>query len=302
LNRTEPPNGAASLRAVCCDVAAIGRVRLAVENLPELRRRPGPVPEQGLPANFLKNADEQTVYGLAAVYQAIHDTGMTATSFGRWGVLAAPQKIGRTAMAQAMPRVREEGAWGMSPHLIPHRSLHCVSGAISCALKSRGPNLGVGDGPSEALPTALALLVRAQVEGIWVVLTAFDPELAPDTSGMPVPGSVGLAVALALMPAREGWKGLRLRVGFQKPSGQLAARRTPIDLFQLLALLDAPVAGPRSAPLQDLGQAGRLELWVDGQVQAARQDVSHVPAVQAPHSAEALYSSSLSSHGVEAQR
>src|SRR5438034_738732 len=32
---------------------------------------------------------------------------------------------------------------------ISNRSLHCVSGAISCALKIHGPNLGVGDGRSE---------------------------------------------------------------------------------------------------------------------------------------------------------
>ncbi len=180
MNRTDPPSAAAAAdQAVCCDVVAVGRLRVPVENLPELRRRPSPVPSPGLPATFLKNADEQTVFALAAVYQAIHDAGLEAPSFGRWGVLAAPHKIGRTAMAQALPNYRAEGAWGMSPHLIPHRSLHCVSGAISCALKMHGPNFGVGEGPAEALPIALAMLAQQRVEGVWLVLTAFDPPASP---------------------------------------------------------------------------------------------------------------------------
>ncbi len=302
MNRTEPPPAAPTARTVCCDVAAIGRVRVPAENLPELRRRPGPVPGQGLPATFLKNADEQTVCALAAVYQAIHDAGMDAAGFGRWGVIAAPYKIGRIALAQALPNFRKEGAWGMSPHLIPHRSLHSVSGTISCALKIQGPNFGVGYGPSEALSVGLALLQRQGVEGVWLVLTAFESEQAPDCSGVPVAGTVGVGVALALTPARSNWPGLHLRVGFEQASGPPIARRRPLDLFQFLTLLDAPFSAARSAPLQDLGQAGRIELWVEGQAILVRHDPIHIPPVQIPHSVVAAGASSLSYPRMEAQR
>jgi hypothetical protein len=134
------------------------------------------------------------------------------------------------------------------------------------------------------------------------VLTTFEPELAPDCSGLPVAGSVGFGLALALTPVQPGWTGLRLRVGFEKTSGPRIARRTPLDLFQLLALLDAPFTAARSAPLQDLGQAGQIALWVEGHASALRCDLVHVPAVHAPHVSGSAGASSLSSHGVEAQR
>jgi hypothetical protein len=283
-------------------VAAVGRVRVPVEALPELRRRPGPVPAAGLPATFLKNADEQTVLGLAAVYQGIHDVGLDAADFGAWGVIAAPHKIGRSAMAQALPRYSEEGAWGMSPHLIPHRSLHCPSGAISCALKSHGPNFGVGDGASEALPIALAMLQRQRVPGVWLVLTALEPEYAPDCSGTPVAGTTGVGLALALVPARPDWQGARLRVAWEKPLGPPVDRRTSLDLFRFQALLEAPVTGVRSAPLHDLGAFGRLELSVEGEVPAARRDPGHVTPLLGPHTAAPLFSWSPVIRGAEAQR
>jgi hypothetical protein len=263
-----------TVHAACCDVVAVGRVSCRAESVPELRRRPGPVPASGLPTTFLKNADEQTLYGLAAVYQAIHDAGMDATGFGRWGVLGAPHKIGRAALSQAVLRYAEEGAWGMSPHLIPNRSLHCLSGAISCALKIHGPNLGVGDGPSDALPAALAMLEDQGVEGVWLVMTTHDPDMAPDRRGQPAVGSVGIGLALALTQPRAGWQGLRLRATFEKPVGPPVARRAPLNLSQLQALLDAPVKEARSAPLQDLGSFGRLELWVSGRL--------HLPLPHAP--------------------
>jgi hypothetical protein len=290
-------------------VVAVGRLRVPVEHLPELRRRPGPVPSPGLPATFLKNADEQTVLALVAVYQAIYDAGLEVASFGRWGVLAAPHKIGRTAMAQALPNYRAEGAWGMSPHLIPHRSLHSVSGTISCALKMHGPNFGVGGGPGEALPIAVAMLAEQRAEGLWLVLTAFDALLAPDTSGQPVPGSSGLGLALALTPAKPGRDGLRLRVRHRRPLGLRPTRRTPLDFFRMSALLDAP-AGPRCAVLQDLSPAGRLELWVEGEVPAARRQNGHAHPILPPweevregarRAAVPGYGSRLPSHAVEAQ-
>jgi hypothetical protein len=279
----------------------MGRVRLPVEHLPELRRRPGPVPSPSLPATFLKNSDEQTVVALAAVYQAIHDSDLEATSFGPWGVLAAPHQVGRSAVAQALPSFRAEGAWGMSPHLIPHHSLHCISGAVSGALKMHGPNFGIGEGPAAALPIALAMLARQKVMGLWLVMTALDPPLAPDTSGQPVAGSFGVGLALALTPPRSEREGLRLRVQYDDPLGPPTARRLPLDLFRLLALLDVPGAAPRSAPLQDLGSSGRLALWIEGQVPTVSRDLVHA-AAPSPRPAVAGYRAPVPAHALEAPR
>lgn len=198
---------------VSCEVAAEAVVRTSLEALAELRRNPGPCSGEPLPASFLKHADEQTVAGLGAVYRAIDKGGLQQTCFRDWGVVAAPRFLGRPAMAAALQRFAAEGAWGVSPHLIPHRSLHSLSGTISQALKIHGPNFGAGGGPSgmaEALLAAAALLQGKQLPGVWVVLTCLDSELPPDESGQLPPGSQVVGLALAL--TRIGTTGSRLRV------------------------------------------------------------------------------------------
>src|SRR5579859_3171294 len=62
-------------RGVACDVAAHACVCVPYEAVAGLRRQPGPVFGAPLLPAFLKHADEQTVVGLTAVYQAIHDHG-----------------------------------------------------------------------------------------------------------------------------------------------------------------------------------------------------------------------------------
>jgi hypothetical protein len=183
--------------AAGCDVAAHAIVRADLESLPELRRNPGPAPGEPLPPCFLKHADEQTVVGLCAVYRAIHEAGLSATCFRDWGIVAAPRFLGRSTMAAAVQRFAVEGAWGVSPHLIPHRSLHSVSGTISQALKIHGPNFGVGES-AEILLAATALLHGKRLPGVWVVLTCLEPELPPDQAGrLPIETqAVGQALAL----------------------------------------------------------------------------------------------------------
>jgi len=167
----------------------------------------------------LKHADEQTVAGLAAVSRAMDDHGLENLDFSPWGVIAAPRFLGRAALAVALARFATEGAWGISPHLIPHRSLHALSGTVSQALKIYGPNYGVGggsDGAAEAILAASALLVDGDLPGLWVVLTGFDPESVPadPAPGKATSGSADcVAVALALVPARQRQHGVFLSVG-----------------------------------------------------------------------------------------
>jgi hypothetical protein len=213
--------------AVYCEVAAQAVVRAPLESVAQLRRCPGPISGEPLPPSFLKHADEQTVAGLCAVYQAIDRGGLQATCFRDWGVAAAPRFLGRPAMAAALQRFAVEGAWGVSPHLIPHRSLHSLSGTISQALKIHGPNFGVGGGPgatSEALLSATALLIGKHLPGVWVVLTCLDPEAPPDGEGRMPPATHAVGLALALTPIRTSGSLQRLHIVDGVPDTETLAR------------------------------------------------------------------------------
>jgi hypothetical protein len=236
-------------------VAAHGLVQATAAEFATLRPLLGPVGDKPLPASFVKHLDEQSVVGLAAVYRAIHDHNQDVGGFGDWGILAAPRFFGRGAMAAALQRFAAEGAWGISPHLIPHRSLHSLSGSISQALGIRGPNFGVGGGPEgagEGLLAALALASRREVPGVWIVLTGWDPELVPSANGPGNPPSVCGAVALALVPPRPGWHGLRLH--YQADGGEA---RAP---FTVEALRAALAADPPRQQGWRLGCGGAVEL------------------------------------------
>ncbi len=148
--------------------------------------------------------------GLAAVLRAIREGGLDPLGFGEWAVLAAPRYFGRAAFERAFPTFQEEGAWGISPHLIPAHSLHSPSGTISQALKAQGPNLGVGGTPGgefEALLFASTLLMTGASPGVWLVLTARESE----RDGSALAGDYE-ALALALSPMIPSFQGPRLRV------------------------------------------------------------------------------------------
>jgi len=270
---------------VPCGLAALGRLRVPVEKLSELRRCPGPIPAEPLPASFLKHSDEQTVVGLAAVFQAIKESGLAPASFRDWGVMGAPRFLGRGMLGFHVTRFASEGAWGISPHLIPHRSLHAISGTVSQALKIRGPNFGVGGGPgspTEALLNAAALLSCQHLPGLWVVLTAMDPETASQPNGQPTPGTSVLALALALVPwsATAGMPRLTVSVGVPLSEGGTPGGQETLALDRVMNLFD-------SAP----GTTARLELDQGSWVEVAWPGSSLPP----PHAPERLAGARLSS-------
>jgi hypothetical protein len=239
LNKASPPGGA----VVPCDVVAYGSVRASAAEVRELRQNLLLPSGERLSPAFLKHAEDQTVAGLVAVCRAITDHHLTKEYFDDWGVLGAPRYLGRVAMMSAIQKFVLEGAWGLSPHLIPHRLLHALSGCVSQALKIRGPNFGVGGGPSgvgEALLAAAAMLDGARVPGLWVVLTGCNPE--PNTErGDRADGTCAFnALALALVAGSADRQGLRLRVcGQQKLAGENSSEApdgTP-SLESLQALL-----------------------------------------------------------------
>jgi hypothetical protein len=233
-------------RQVCCDLAGHAIVRVPLEGIGTLRRQPGPPCGAPLPASFLKHADEQTIVGLSAVYHAIHDYHLAGSDgpqvFRAWGALAAPRFLGRPTMVTALQRFSGEGAWGVSPHLIPHRSLHAISGTVSQALKIHGPNFGVGGGPTaggEVLVAAAGMLECQHLPGMWVVLTGYDPDSPPDEVGHMPSDTHCVGLALALTPPRPHWAGIRLRISLtgERPTLPTSERGAPFNLIHLATLL-----------------------------------------------------------------
>jgi hypothetical protein len=214
-----------------------GLYRLAPVDLPALRRRPGPIPEDWAraPLPLLRYSDEQTVAGTAAVFTALAAMGRHAAGFESWGVVAGSRYLGRANLAAALRSFQAEGVWGTSPHLIPHFALHSPAGTISLVLGLHGPNLGVGGGlnaPAEGFLAALTWLAGEVVPGVWLVLSGWSPELVPDQQGSAPPTEECQALALALVGAAGSQQGSRpaFRVAIGTESRPSTA---PIDLVSL---------------------------------------------------------------------
>jgi hypothetical protein len=240
---------------VSWSLTAHGVVQALPDELVVLRKKPWPGDDAFLPANFLKHSDDQTVAGVAAVFRAIHAFQLDRASFANWGVLAAPRFLGRLAMAGALKKIFAEGAWSVSPHLIPNQALHALAGTLSIALHIHGPNFGVGggwDSPSEIFMAAAALLTDRELPGLWLVLTAWDPEPVPDKDGRNSLPSVCRAVALALTPPESDWNGHRLHLmaGQSRKGNGVLSRPQVLTLEALAETLTDPKPAQVIWPLE----------------------------------------------------
>ncbi|MBI3409545.1 MAG: hypothetical protein HY040_14490 [Planctomycetes bacterium] len=202
---------------VKCPIAGIGTLRADADQLVKLRRQPGVRAGKPFSPAFLKHADDQTVAAVAVVAQTIAKQGWDDRSFRDWGVVAAPILFGRFGNEAALRRFVSEGAWGISPHMIPHHSLHAVAGTISQAWQIHGPNFGISGGPgaaAEAFLVAATMVSENNLPGLWLVLTGFDPEYIPEKgAGKPTQPTTCLAAALALTPDNPSAGLPSLRVG-----------------------------------------------------------------------------------------
>ena len=161
----------------------------------------------------LRHVDEQTVVGVATVLKAVRDSGLEPSGFARWSVLAAPRFLGRAKFEATFPQYVAEGAWGVSPHLVPGHSLHSPSGTISQVLHAHGPNLGIGGTPGgerQAFLVAATWLEAGWTDGIWIVLTSRDPVATGDVA-VSEPGDYQ-ALALALVGSRPEFEGPKLQI------------------------------------------------------------------------------------------
>lgn len=201
---------------VRCRVAAASLRRTDADTIALARRQPLVVGSERLPVTFLKHTDAQSILALLTVLDALHGQDWHARSFKNWGVIAAPSMFGRQGIATSILQIQQEGAFGVSLHVIPQQSLHAMSGTISQALKIHGPNFGVGGGSNagpDAILLAAALLADGQLPGLWLVLTGYESEWVPAADGQPTPAPACIALALALTPYEPGGSGLHLAIG-----------------------------------------------------------------------------------------
>jgi hypothetical protein len=138
-----------------------------------------------LSGGVLKQTDEQNLPALLALKQALEQGSLSAEQWGDWGLVAVPRMPCRRRVANAIAKFREQGAWSVSPHLIPNTSLHSASGLFSQALRLHGPNIGAGGMPgteSDGIWAAMAMLEGERLPGVWLIFTGLATEslTAPD--------------------------------------------------------------------------------------------------------------------------
>lgn len=215
----------ASSSAVSCLVQSLASLKTDQVGLAALRRNPGTFPGLPISPTLFKYADDQTVLALVAVLRAAAKLGRKPEEYHGWGVLAASSFFGRAFSAHALQKYVREGAWGITPHMVPHHSLHAISGTISQAFHIQGPNFGVGGGPqahAEGMIAAASLMAEGAIPGLWLVLTGHHPEQVPDETEEPTNSPCEcLALALALAPDDPLTPGPRLLIDPGAPSNLL---------------------------------------------------------------------------------
>lgn len=207
---------------VRCRIAASSVVRASATDVEAMRRQPLIIGGEKHPNSLLKHADGQTITALKAVLQAREILGETTLT--DWGVIAAPDLFGRVSIAQTVHRFQKEGAWGVSPHLIPHQSLHAVSGTVSQVLKIHGPNFGISGGPNgapDAFLVAASMMMDGALPGLWLILSGYETEWIPAADGNHPAAPTCVAVAWALTPRDRLPGGLHISiVGSGKEDGR----------------------------------------------------------------------------------
>jgi hypothetical protein len=258
----------------CLRLLAFGIASITADRIDGLRQNPGPGPKQRISPVLLKYSDEQAVIGLAAVLDSVNRFGLQETDFTDWGVIAAPCRLGRPKAAGELTRFNQEGIGRVSPMLVPHLSLHALSGTISLALHSHGLNFGVSnveDHLVEGLLTSVAILSRGKMPALWLVVTGWDRIPVPDETGHccsgDEPRSACRGVALALTRGDTDQKGPLLRVHFasnertaDRPALTSSVCSSPHSIALLSGLIEFLTDGMRRSWVCPLAGGGWIEL------------------------------------------
>lgn len=245
--------------AAGCRITTHAMVKARLSDMPTLRNRPAPEGVPPLPPRFLRHADEHTVVGMHAVLTALSEVPNPdrLPPLDRHAVIAAPCQAGRIATAQALAGLDTSGPSAIKPHIVPQCSMHSVAGAVSVALGTHGPHLGVGGGPdalSEGFLVVISLLASRgdpQCEAAWLIATEWDVEPRLDSSGVPTDDPSCRAIAMLLEPTAKhadvdqtGSRTITVRQSHQRPSG-VRPLVTPCTLANLAGVLgggsDSPV-------------------------------------------------------------
>jgi hypothetical protein len=221
--------------AVTAGLVGCATARSSSDQIAALRKSPGLPTDQAISPGFLKNSDDQTVLALATISRAMIALNRPTASYQDWGVLAAANLYGRSGTFHSLRDFCKDGAWGITPHMIPHHSLHAVSGSISLALQIHGPNFGVGGGPqavAEVFLAAATMVSENNLPGLWVVLTGHEPECLPNEElqkkqlsttclcaalalASPASGECASYLHISGCPARADWPDFTLADFFQ---------------------------------------------------------------------------------------
>jgi hypothetical protein len=162
-----------------CTVLAAGWNSIAIPDPAKLRGQVSAAFPATLSVGVLKQTDEQNLPALLALKQALNESGVTEEQCSDWGLVAVPRMPCRRRVAESLGKFRDQGAWSVSPHLVPNTSLHSASGLFSQALRLHGPNIGAGGMPgteSDGLWAALTLLEGERLPGVWLILTGWEYE------------------------------------------------------------------------------------------------------------------------------
>ena len=160
-----------------------------------------------LSTGLLRQMDEQTLLCLRTVTSWLESTPEPPPDFSSWAVLGAPRYLGRCRVAQQVRDFEQGGPSKISPHGIPHCSLHAVSGTLSMALGCHGPNFGIGGGADhlhQALLTVVTLLNRQVVPGVLLAVSAWETEPFPlEPHGDEICNAVVLGFQLSKLSSQE---------------------------------------------------------------------------------------------------
>jgi len=245
------PSSDADEASVVCDVVASASAIVAAEETSRLREPLVAAFCDRVSNALLKQADEQSLVTLRAFCNLFQRWPELRRPDPNWGLVVAPRVPGRKRVIESIGKFREQGAWSISPHIIPHCTLHSLAGLLSQVLDLHGPNIGTGGKPGcegEAFAVAGTWLAAERLPGLWLVLTGWDRESATYR------GSMCQALVLGLKSAAR-----QDAVGRSRVIISPTAALPHVPLVSLEAFLTA-MGNSGIATAWRLGVAGALTL------------------------------------------